>query len=175
MSVGTNPSEWLSAALPRGEVDDAILRQIASLAAGDVDPSLEKIMLMTLADTEDGRVRNLLALALAKTQSHEAIPHIIALLKDPKTFGYRSTLLRALQKFKVRLSIIELVFQISFDSAEVQEEAFMMLEEEIPRSRPEDRLEAVQWALDSLMIRGDARRTEVVFDTIDRLLTSLTH
>jgi hypothetical protein len=140
-----------------------------------VDPSLEKIMLMTLADTRDGRVRNLLALALAKMQSHEAIPRILALLRDPKTFGYRSTLLLALQKFNVRLSIIDLVFLILFDTSEVQEEAFIMLEEAIPRSRPEDRLAAVQWALDSLTAQGDAKRTEVLFDTIDLLLASLRH
>jgi hypothetical protein len=176
MSTGaTDQTVSLSGALLRGEVNDGILRKIASLGAGDVDPSLEKSMLMALTDTRDGRLRNLLALALAKTQSYEAIPRLISLLSDPRTFGYRSTLLYALQKFNVRLSASDLVFLILFDTPEVQEEASMMLKEAIPRSRPQDRLAAVQWALDSLSTRAEARRTEVVFDALERLLESLKH
>jgi HEAT repeat protein len=163
----------LSDALLRGEVNDAILRDIASLDARDVSPSLEKTMLMALTDTRDGRLRNLLALALAKAQSPEAVPKLVSLLSDPKTFGYRSTLLYTLHKFNFTPSVRDLVFLILFDTPEVQGEASLLLEEAIPLSKPEDRVAAVQWALDSLRTRADARTTEAAIAALELLLASL--
>src|SRR6202012_204343 len=86
----------LSSALIGGEVSDQLLREIASLSAADISPPLENAMSMALSDTPDARLRNLLAIALSKAGSQQAISRIVELLSQSKTAGTRSSLLYAL-------------------------------------------------------------------------------
>jgi hypothetical protein len=117
----------LSSLLLSGPVDEALLRAIVDLK--NIPVGLAKNMLMTLSDTDETRLRNILALTLARAGIKDAIPRIIRLLKDPKTSGARGTLLYALQKLHAILDLDTLISLILMDAPEAQEEALVLLED----------------------------------------------
>jgi len=78
-------------------VDDAIciIEEIGEKKFNDVVPFL----INKLESTDNHMLRNAIALALSDIGSEEALEPIINMLKDPKTKGYRGTLLAALEAF----------------------------------------------------------------------------
>jgi len=166
-------ADLISEALSRGEpVDERVLKQIMSLRPGDISPEAKEIMLRALSETNDARLRNVLAMTLASINSEEAADRIVALIGDKKTQGYRGTLLYALQKLRRALPLPTLAFLILTDTPEVQEEAFEMLRDLVPRSSSTD-LEIAILLLANSRQRNEPERQAITAEAHDLLLSRL--
>lgn len=157
------------ALIGRRAVDESILKQINSLNPRDVSPDIKKIMLTALSETNDPRLRNVLAMALADIKSGEAADLITELLNQDKTKGYRGTLLYALQKLGRPLLLLQLIPFILDDTPETQEEAYEMLRASTARSSPDD-LEAAIVAVSHGRLRvNDPEKRRLIDDALEIL------
>ncbi|QKS44939.1 HEAT repeat domain-containing protein [Paenibacillus cellulosilyticus] len=77
------------------EIDNA-LKLIEDLG-NNKDSSAAPFLIELLTTTEDHLIRNKTAIALSDLGCEEAVEPIFKLLKDPKTLGYRGSLLYALE------------------------------------------------------------------------------
>lgn len=112
-----------------GEASDEIIAEVLHLR--NVTPQLESVMLMTLSDTRNTKLRNALALALATVKSKAAGGRIMELLTDRRTDGSRATLIYSLNKLDYMVDPLTLSAIIAIDSMEAAEEAFLMLQKSI--------------------------------------------
>jgi HEAT repeat protein len=107
-----------------------------------------------IKDTEDPRVRNAAAIALADMRATKASTAILEVLERPDTRGHRGTLLYALQLLHAPVSVIVLVEIILQDSYEAREEALSLLRRtKFPRR---DRTRAVKM-LKTASVRGERK------------------
>lgn len=169
--MATRTADLVSEALNHGgPVDDATLKEIDALTRGAVTRETEKIMLGALSETNDPRLRNVLAVTLANINSDEAADRIEALINQSRTRGYRGSLLYALHKLRRPLPLLTLVHLILSDTAEVQEEAFEMLHDSAAHSARAD-LEAALLMLQHERLRANKpERAEIIDDARELLL-----
>ena len=156
----------ISNALMSGSADESLLKSLTSLRPGDASPELENTMLMAISDTSDARLRNVLAVALADMNSTNAASRLQSLLNQPKTLGSRGTLLYALQKLNATLSLQELAYLILADTAEVQEEAYNMLEDSLSKGNRVGLTDAINVLMSGFERKDDSHRTEVLKDAL---------
>jgi hypothetical protein len=113
------------------------------------DEELKRLMLRALAQTTDGRTRNVMALKLAEIGATEAVPMLTRLLYEPDTKGNRGTLLYALDELGAKLDPKYLLHLMMHDTYEVQTQAFDMLENTVSDMTPRDLRGMLDIVLDS--------------------------
>lgn len=101
------------------------------------DTATVPLLLELLTTTENHLIRNQTAIALSDMGCQEAVEPIIELLQDPKTLGYRGSLLYALEPLNYSDHIgILLEFVIS-GNFEVSRNSFLLLEQVKDQITPE--------------------------------------
>jgi HEAT repeat protein len=126
MNESIDPStEDLLRAL-EGNDAEAAIAAAGALAGRDGDEVASRL-LAVLRATDDGGVRNAVALALGDRGDPRALPAIVELVQDPRTEGNRGTLLHALRGLDcapIFPLLLDLVLEGSF---EVSREALTLL------------------------------------------------
>ena len=110
----------------KNEIDEAIhiVEQIAERKVKKTVPFLIK----QLEITDNHLLRNAIAIALSDIGDEEAIEPIIMMLKNPKTKGFRGTLLAALTPFDYSQYIDILVDIICEGNFEVSRKSLILIE-----------------------------------------------
>lgn len=85
-------------------------------------------LLDLLRSTSDPVIRNAAAVGLRDLGDARAVPSLVELLRDPKTEGYRGTLLYALAAFDCGPHLLLLVDLAIHDNFEVSRQAFLAIE-----------------------------------------------
>lgn len=103
------------------------MRAVRELAAGG--STIENdILLRELAETDDPRLRNELALALSDLGEEQAVDVLIELVQQRRTQGYRGTLLYALEPLDYARHHKVLIEQLIGGGYEASEQAYTLLE-----------------------------------------------
>ncbi len=101
----------------------------AAHALGDIgDRRSVKILIDLLQKTSDPVIRNAAAIGLRELGDERALSPIVSLINDPKTEGYRGTLIYALEGFDCGRLLAFLVEQVITGNFEVSHQAFSVIE-----------------------------------------------
>lgn len=151
--------------ITQGKFDEAV-RQVTVF---DLSKNKEYIpvLIKYLDTTENSALRNAIAIALSDIGCVEAIEHILALLKDPKTCGDRGTLLYALQEFDISCQIATIVDFLFDDGFEVSRQALSLIQSNLSKISPE----TVSSIIESIRIK--IRKMEEKFCFLDEVLEIL--
>ncbi len=93
------------------------------------DHQFVPLLIEVLQTTVNPLIWNAAAIALSDLGDPIAVQPILTLLKDPKTDGFRGTLLYALKSFDCRSIVLDLVGMMAGGNFEVSEQAFSMVED----------------------------------------------
>jgi hypothetical protein len=89
------------------------------------------ILIRFLKSTENHRIRNSIAIALSDIGDEEAVNPLMEIINDPKTLGYRGSLLYALKPFNCSAHLETLVHHLLTGNFEVQANTYELIEENI--------------------------------------------
>lgn len=123
-------------------IDDAvkIISDIGDMKLVEAVP----ILIKYLQDTENGRLRNIIAIALSDIGCVDAVEPIINMIRNPKTIGNRGTLLYSLESFDYS-SHIEMIVELLFDdNFEVSRHALILVESILNRISDESKQKVVK-------------------------------
>lgn len=81
-----------------------------------------------LKRTDNHQLRNQIAICLSDIGENEVVKPIIDMINDPKTLGYRGTLLYSLGPFDCSEHLDSLVYHLITGNFEVQAEAYQLIE-----------------------------------------------
>lgn len=116
------------------------------------------LLIKYLESTNNGNLRNSIALALSDMGSSEAIEPIIHLLKNPITIGNRGTLLAALEPFDYS-SYIEMLVEFLYEgNFEVSRKSFTLIEaiaKDIPEDIKQKSIKKVKYVIENLQEKVD--------------------
>lgn len=126
-----------------GELDLEILRK--AIEGGNVEEAESKLeevginkyenavplLIEYFKSTDNHRLRNSIAITLSDIGNEKAINPLIEMINDPKTLGYRGTLLYALKPFDCSAHLETLVYHLLTGNFEVQANSFQLIEENI--------------------------------------------
>lgn len=108
--------------------------------------------------TKSHVLRNSIALALCDIGNSDAVEPIVHVLKDPKTLGYRGTLLASLEAFDYSPHI-DMLFEFLIEgNFEVSRKSFLLIEsiiENIPERTKQQYLERLQDEIERLEEKHD--------------------
>nr|WP_154892412.1 HEAT repeat domain-containing protein [Paenibacillus xylanexedens] len=107
---------------------DNVLGLIEELGNNN-DISTAPLLLELMNTTENHLIRNQTAIALSDMKYQDAVNPIIDLLKDPKTLGYRGSLLYALEPLNYSEHVGLLFDFIISGNFEVSRNSFLLLEQ----------------------------------------------
>ena len=117
-----------------------------------------KILIMHLEKTDNANLRNAIALALSDMGCTEVIEPIIKLLKDPKTLGYRGTLLAALEPFDYSSCVemlIDFIYEGNFEVSRKSFEIVKAIIKDIPDDLKLKGLRKIKKEIDELEYKLD--------------------
>jgi len=101
----------------------------AAHALGDIgDLRSVNILIELLQKTSDPVIRNAAAVGLRELGDERALSPIVSLINDPKTEGYRGTLIYALEGFDCGRLLPFLIEQVITGNFEVSHQAFSVIE-----------------------------------------------
>jgi len=86
------------------------------------------LLIEYLQSTENVILRNSIALTLSDIGNEEVVQPIIDVINDPKTLGYRGTLLYALEPFDCSAHLETLIYHLINGNFEVQAQAYQLIE-----------------------------------------------
>jgi hypothetical protein len=89
------------------------------------------LLIEYLKSTDNHRLRNSIAITLSDIGSDKAIEPLIEMINNPKTLGYRGTLLYALNPFDCSAHLETLVYHLLSGNFEVQSNSYQLIEENI--------------------------------------------
>ena len=113
--------------IKNNEIDSAIniIERIIEIENGnDISYLIDQ-----LESTDNHLLRNAIAICLAKLRVEEAVDPLFKVLSNPKTQGFRGTLLASLESFDYSSHIDILVRFICEGNFEVSRKAFLLVEE----------------------------------------------
>jgi hypothetical protein len=119
----------LNKALEGGSVEEVegILEEVGIKKYENAVP----LLIEYLKSTENHRIRNAIAISLSDIGSKKAIEPLIEMINDPKTLGYRGSLLYALKPFDCSAHLETLVYHMLTGKFEVQANSYQLIEENI--------------------------------------------
>jgi hypothetical protein len=120
-----------------------------------------------LKRTDNHQLRNQIAICLSDIGENEVVKPIIDMINDPKTLGYRGTLLYSLGPFDCSEHLDSLVHHLVTGNFEVQAEAYQLIEAmkgKIPNKMLLKSIETLKYKLSEL-----EREHEVLSETLERL------
>jgi len=86
------------------------------------------LLIEYLQRTENALLRNSIALTLSDIGNEEVVQPLIDVINDPKTLGYRGTLLYALEPFDCSAHLETLIYHLINGNFEVQAQAYQLIE-----------------------------------------------
>ncbi|MFJ7973818.1 HEAT repeat domain-containing protein [Psychrobacillus sp. NPDC096389] len=86
------------------------------------------LLIEYLQSTENALLRNSIALTLSDIGNEEVVQSLIDVINDPKTLGYRGTLLYALEPFDCSAYLETLIYHLINGKFEVQAQAYQLIE-----------------------------------------------
>lgn len=119
--------DYLDNLIQNNEIDQAL--EIIEEMGNNKEVSAISYLLEQLKITENHLLRNQIAIALSDMSCQEAVEPIINLLKDPKTLGYRGSLLYALEPLNYSEHLRLLFEFIMTGNFEVSRQSFILLEQ----------------------------------------------
>ncbi|MEW4372059.1 HEAT repeat domain-containing protein [Paenibacillus kandeliae] len=153
----------LSKELNENYIDQAIqtIEEIGEKKLNEAVPYL----IEQLESTENALIRNSIALALSDIGNPEALEPIVKQLKNPKTEGYRGTLLASLERFDYSIHLDMLVNFIMEGNFEVSRKSFLMIEAVIQNITEEKRKEYMEIIKDEIERLED--KTDLLYEVVD--------
>ena len=118
--------EHLDSLLQTNEIDQACI--LIDDLANKNDAMLTDYLLKQMELTEEPLIRNRIALTLSDMACQEVVEPIIKLLKDPKTLGFRGSLLYALAPLHYNEHIDLLIDLMITGNFEVSRQSYLLLE-----------------------------------------------
>lgn len=106
------------------EEAEIILEEIGRSKTAEAIP----LLIQYLKSTENALLRNSIALSLRDIGSEEAVQPLIDTINDPKTIGYRGTLLYALKPFNCSAHLETLIYHLITGNFEVQAQAYELID-----------------------------------------------
>ncbi|MCM3729788.1 hypothetical protein M3226_30105 [Neobacillus cucumis] len=125
------------------------------------------LLIEFLKRTNSHQIRNQIAICLSDIGGNEVVKPIIDMINDPKTLGYRGTLLYSLQPFDCSAHLDSLIHHLITGNFEVQAEAFHLIEAmkgTMPNEMLLKSIETIKVELTEL-----ERKHDVLSDTLQRL------
>jgi hypothetical protein len=128
------------------------------------------LLIRYLKSTENHRIRNAIAIALSDIGEEDAIKPLIEMINDPKTMGYRGSLLFALKPFDCSEYLETLVYHLLTGNYEVQINSYHLIEENMNSTISDEVLLnsilKVKKELDEI-----ERQKEILSDALEMLLS----
>lgn len=109
------------------EEAECLLEQVGKSKIKDAVP----LLIRFLKSTENHRIRNSIAIALSDIGDEEAVTPLMEMINDPKTLGYRGSLLYALKPFDCSAYLETLVHHLLTGNFEVQANSYELIEDNI--------------------------------------------
>ncbi|KOO46024.1 HEAT repeat domain-containing protein [Priestia koreensis] len=160
--------EKLKKALKEEKIDEAegILEEVGT---NKYEPAIP-LLIEFLKSTDNHRLRNSIALTLSDIENEIAVEPLIEMINDPKTLGFRGSLLFALKPFDCSSHLETLIYHLLSGNFEVQMEAYQLIEENIHSDLSDDVILKciikVKKELDEI-----ERKKEILSDALDLLFS----
>lgn len=160
--------EKLKKALKEEKIDEAegILEEVGT---NKYEPAIP-LLIEFLKSTDNHRLRNSIALTLSDIENEIAVEPLIEMINDPKTLGFRGSLLFALKPFDCSSHLETLIYHLLSGNFEVQMEAYQLIEENIYSDLSDDVILKciikVKKELDEI-----ERKKEILSDALDLLFS----
>lgn len=127
------------------------------------------LLIEYLQRTENPLLRNSIALTLSDIGNEEVVQPLIDVINDPKTLGYRGTLLYALEPFDCSAHLETLIYHLINGNFEVQAQAYQLIESIKGEISDEVLLNCIIEVKEEL--NDKERQMEILSDTIETLFT----
>ncbi|MBD7943208.1 HEAT repeat domain-containing protein [Psychrobacillus sp. Sa2BUA9] len=127
------------------------------------------LLIEYLQRTENPLLRNSIALTLSDIGNEEVVQPLIDVINDPKTLGYRGTLLYALEPFDCSAHLETLIYHLINGNFEVQAQAYQLIESIKGEISDEVLLNCIIEVKEEL--NDKERQIEILSDTIETLCT----
>ncbi|MEK3974011.1 MULTISPECIES: HEAT repeat domain-containing protein [unclassified Psychrobacillus] len=127
------------------------------------------LLIEYLQRTENPLLRNSIALTLSDIGNEEVVQPLIDVINDPKTLGYRGTLLYALEPFDCSAHLETLIYHLINGNFEVQAQAYQLIESIKGEISDEVLLNCIIEVKEEL--NDKERQMEILSDTIETLCT----
>ncbi|MCM3004029.1 HEAT repeat domain-containing protein [Priestia koreensis] len=160
--------EKLKKALEEEKIDEAegILEEVGT---NKYEPAIP-LLIEFLKSTDNHRLRDSIALTLSDIGNEIAVEPLIEMINDPKTLGFRGSLLFALKPFDCSSHFETLIYHLLSGNFEVQMEAYQLIEENIHSDLSDDLILKciikVKKELDEI-----ERQKEILSDALDLLFS----
>ncbi|WP_315906708.1 HEAT repeat domain-containing protein [Priestia koreensis] len=160
--------EKLKKALKEEKIDEAegILEEVGT---NKYEPAIP-LLIEFLKSTDNHLLRNSIALTLSDIENEIAVEPLIEMINDPKTLGFRGSLLFALKPFDCSSHLETLIYHLLSGNFEVQMEAYQLIEENIHSDLSDDVILKciikVKKELDEI-----ERKKEILSDALDLLFS----
>ncbi|UNL83251.1 HEAT repeat domain-containing protein [Priestia koreensis] len=160
--------EKLKKALEEEKIDEAegILEEVGT---NKYEPAIP-LLIEFLKSTDNHRLRNSIALTLSDIGNEIAVEPLIEMINDPKTLGFRGSLLFALKPFDCSSHLETLIYHLLSGNFEVQMESYQLIEENIHSDLSDDLILKciikVKKELDEI-----ERQKEILSDALDLLFS----
>ncbi len=129
------------------------------------DRQFVPLLIELLQTTANPLIWNAAAIALSDLGDPIAVQPILTLLKDPKTDGFRGTLVYALREFDCQPIVLDLVEMVVSGNVEVSEQAFSIVED-CAESLAADVVEQVQRSVTTVIPQVSAEKQELLQDLL---------
>jgi HEAT repeat protein len=151
MTSQTSFSQSLSTADVYTNSSDLVIDALQALGDSG-NTQFGPLLIEILQTTENPLIRNAAAIGLSDLGDERALYPIVQLLKDPKTIGYRGTLIYALEAFNcvpILDDLVDLVIQGDF---EVSHQAFSVIEglEAVAHESLQQAIQTIQNSLETV-------------------------
>lgn len=127
------------------------------------------LLIEYLKSTDNALIRNSIALTLSDIGSEEVVQPLIDVINDPKTLGYRGTLLYALEPFDCSAHIETLIYHLITGNFEVQAQSYQLIESIKGEISDEVLLKCIIKVKEEL--NEKERQMELLSDTVETLYT----
>lgn len=157
--------EYLCFLISSGNIEKAtnIIKELGEQKNYEAVPCLIKLLI----ETDNHELRNSIAITLADMGDSAAVEPLIALLENPKTVGYRGSLIYALESLDCSNYIEKIVPFLCDNSFEVRRQAYLLLESmahNIPGPIKQQCIQLLEESLDQLQ-----DKIELVSESLDLL------
>ena len=125
------------------------------------------LLIEYLQRTENSLLRNSIALTLSDIGNEEVVQPLIDVINDPKTLGFRGTLLYALEPFDCSAHLETLIYHLINGNFEVQAQAYQLIESIKGEISDEVLLNCIIEVKEEL--NDKERQLEILSDTIKTL------
>jgi HEAT repeat protein len=152
------------------EIDNAI--EMIEKIGDDRDVEMVPVLIEHLINTNNPLIRNSISLALSDIGDTRLLQPLLALITDPKTKGYRGSLLAALEPFDYSTHIDLLTEFLYTGNFEVSRKSFTLIEDILPKVSIESRqnyIGLLQNKIHELRQKGETEVVEFLLESIDMI------